>query len=57
MHEVGIANSIPDAVKAELDLHPGKVPRKIAVRIGELSAIDLGLSIVEGQAMIADSLN
>jgi len=40
MHEVGIANSILEAVQAEIGLHPGKVPLKIAVRIGEFAAID-----------------
>ena len=40
MHEIGIANSILDAVRAEAALHPGGEPRKVAVRIGELAAID-----------------
>jgi hydrogenase nickel incorporation protein HypA/HybF len=40
MHEIGIANSILEAVRAEARLHPGHVPVKIAVRIGGLAAID-----------------
>ena len=40
MHEVGIANSILEAVQAEIGLHPGKVPLTIAVRIGAFAAID-----------------
>lgn len=40
MHEIGIANSILEAVAAETRLHPGQVPVKVGVRIGELAAID-----------------
>lgn len=40
MHEIGIANSIVDAVRVEVALHPGGQPRKVAVRIGELAAVD-----------------
>jgi hydrogenase nickel incorporation protein HypA/HybF len=40
MHEIGIANSILDAVRAEAALHPGGQFRKVAVRIGELAAVD-----------------
>lgn len=40
MHEIGIAESILDAVKAETRQRPGWVPRKVAVRIGELAAVD-----------------
>ena len=40
MHEIGIANSILDAVRTEAACHPGAIPRKVAVRIGELAAVD-----------------
>ncbi len=40
MHEIGIANSILDAVKVETTRRPGAVPLKVAVRIGELAAVD-----------------
>jgi len=40
MHEIGIANSILDAVKAEMGKRPGSVPRSVGVRVGELSAVD-----------------
>jgi len=40
MHELGIAQSVLDAVEAEALLHPGAKPLKVAVRIGELAAID-----------------
>ena len=40
MHEVGIANSILDTVKTEMNRRPGSVPRKVGVRIGDLSGVD-----------------
>jgi hydrogenase nickel incorporation protein HypA/HybF len=40
MHEIGIANSILDAVRAEVLKRPGWIAHKVAVRIGELSAVD-----------------
>jgi hydrogenase nickel incorporation protein HypA/HybF len=40
MHEIAIANSIIEAVQAEAKHHPGKVPCKVAVRIGEMAAVD-----------------
>ena len=40
MHEIGIASSILDAVRTEAARHPGAKPRKVAVRIGELAAVD-----------------
>ena len=40
MHEMGIANSILEAVTTELRRYPGSCARKIGVRIGELSAVD-----------------
>jgi hydrogenase nickel incorporation protein HypA/HybF len=40
MHEMGIANSVIDAVRVEARKYPGSRPRKVGVRIGELTAID-----------------
>ncbi len=40
MHEMGIANSVLEAVKTEMSLHPGTYPCKVGVRIGEMAAID-----------------
>jgi hydrogenase nickel incorporation protein HypA/HybF len=40
MHELGIAQSVLEAVSAEAARHPGARPVKIAMRIGELAAVD-----------------
>ena len=40
MHEMSIAESLLDAVQAELAHRPGAVPCTLGVRIGELAAID-----------------
>ncbi len=40
MHELGIAQSVFDAVQAEAARRPGAKPRKIVVRIGELAAVN-----------------
>ena len=40
MHEMGIANSVLDAVRAEAARFPGTYPVKVCVRIGEIAAID-----------------
>lgn len=40
MHEMGIANSILDAVRKEAGRYPGSQPQKVGVRIGELAAVD-----------------
>jgi hydrogenase nickel incorporation protein HypA/HybF len=40
MHEMGIANSILEAVATELRRHPQSRASKVRVRIGELAAID-----------------
>ena len=40
MHELGIANSVLDAVRAEALRHPGALPVKVAVRIGDLAGVD-----------------
>jgi len=40
MHELGIANSVLEAVRTEMGRHPGTYPCKVGVRIGEMAAID-----------------
>ncbi len=40
MHEMGIANSVLEAVATEMKRLPGKYPCKVALRIGEMTAID-----------------
>ncbi len=40
MHEMGIANSVLVAVRAEVARYPRCVPQKVGLRIGELAAID-----------------
>jgi len=40
MHELGIANSVLEAVRAEAQRHPGARPVKVAVRVGELAGVD-----------------
>jgi hydrogenase nickel incorporation protein HypA/HybF len=37
---MGIANSVLEAVRTEMGLHPGTYPCKVEVRIGEMAAID-----------------
>jgi len=55
MHELGIAQSVIDAVQAETKRHPGAKPSKVAVRIGELSAIDPDALRFSFEALIRDS--
>jgi len=40
MHELGIANSILEAVEAEMRPHPGARALRIAVTVGALSGVD-----------------
>jgi len=40
MHEIGIANSILEAVREEMKLHADGIARRVSVRIGELAAVD-----------------
>ncbi len=40
MHEMGVANSILEAVEKELDRYPGRLATKVAVRIGEYAGVD-----------------
>lgn len=41
MHEMGIANSILEAVRTEARRRPGSRATRVGVRIGELAAIDV----------------
>ena len=40
MHEVGIAQSILEAVQTEMRPHPGALPVKLAVKVGAMSGVD-----------------
>ena len=40
MHELGIAQSVLDAVRTEVALRPGAVPVAVGIRIGDLAGID-----------------
>jgi hydrogenase nickel incorporation protein HypA/HybF len=40
MHEMGIANSVLQAVRTEMQRYPGAYPAKVCVRIGQMTAID-----------------
>ena len=40
MHELGIANSVLEAVRSEMVRYPGSYPCRVGVRIGEMAAID-----------------
>lgn len=40
MHEMGIANSVLEAVRAETARYPGTYAAKVSLRIGEVAAID-----------------
>lgn len=40
MHEMGIANSVLDAVRKEMECYPGTYPCKVGLRVGEMAAID-----------------
>ena len=40
MHEVGIAQSILDAVEVEMRPHPSARPVKVAVKVGAMSGVD-----------------
>lgn len=40
MHEMGIANSVLEAVRKEMRCYPGARPARVGLRIGEMAAID-----------------
>jgi hydrogenase nickel incorporation protein HypA/HybF len=51
MHELSIANSVLEAVRAEALRHPGAVPVKVAVRVGELAGVDPDALVFGFQAL------
>ena len=55
MHELGIANSVLQAVQAEAARHPGAVPVKVALRIGELAGVDPDALSFSFEALVAGS--
>jgi hydrogenase nickel incorporation protein HypA/HybF len=55
MHELGIAQSVIDAVQIEAAGHPGAKPSKVAIRLGELSAIDPDALRFSFDALIRES--
>jgi len=40
MHEMGIANSVLNAVRTEMQRYPESYPSKVCVRVGQMAAID-----------------
>ena len=40
MHELGIANSVIEAVRGETAARPGMMALKVGVRVGELSGVE-----------------
>jgi Zn finger protein HypA/HybF involved in hydrogenase expression len=55
MHEMGIAFSVIDAVRAELSRYPGAHATKVGLRLGEFAGVDQeSLSFCFG-AIIQDS--
>lgn len=40
MHEMGVANSVIEAVRKELRFYPGERALKVGLRIGEFVAVD-----------------
>ena len=55
MHEMGIANSVLDAVRTEAARYPGRYPAKVCVRVGEVAAIDQDALRFCFEAMIHDT--
>ena len=55
MHEMGIANSVLEAVRTEIGRNPGTYACKVGVRIGEMTAIDQDSLRFCFEAMIVDT--
>jgi hydrogenase nickel incorporation protein HypA/HybF len=55
MHEMGIANSVLEAVRTEAARYPGSVACKVGVKIGELAAIDADALRFCFEALIRDT--
>jgi hydrogenase nickel incorporation protein HypA/HybF len=55
MHEMGIANSVLEAVRTEMLRYPGTYPCRVGIRIGEMVAIDQDALRFCFEAMILDT--
>ena len=55
MHELGIAQSVIQAVETELAGHPGAIPLKVAVRLGDLAGVDPDALSFGFEVLVADS--
>ncbi len=55
MHEMGIASSVLEAVKTEMQRYPESYPCKVGLRIGEMSAFDPDALRFCFEAMIRDT--
>ena len=55
MHEMGIANSVIEAVRHEVARYPGSAASKVGVKIGKLAAIDAEALRFCFEALLHDS--
>lgn len=55
MHELGIANSVIDAVRAEALRHPGSRAVRVGMRIGELAGVNAESLAFCFQALVRDT--
>jgi hydrogenase nickel incorporation protein HypA/HybF len=55
MHEMGIANSVLDSVRAEARRFPGRHICKVGIRIGELAGVDPEAMRFCFEAMVRDT--
>jgi hydrogenase nickel incorporation protein HypA/HybF len=55
MHEMGIANSVLDAVRTEVARYSRSVPRSVGLRIGALAAIDADALRFCFEALVRDT--
>jgi hydrogenase nickel incorporation protein HypA/HybF len=53
MHELGIANSVLEAVEAETARRAGGVPVKVGLRIGEFAGVDPDALSFSFEALVA----
>ena len=53
MHELGIANSVLEAVQLEAQRYPRAAPVKVGVRVGELAGVDRDALAFSFQAITA----
>jgi hydrogenase nickel incorporation protein HypA/HybF len=55
MHEMGIASSVIEAVRAEAGRHPGGRVTKVGLRIGELAGVDAASLTFCFEALVKDT--